>query len=139
MCCIGILSCLSHFVTVIISSVIWPYTTFLLAAFAISPKYFVAFLKSPKYFGHFFVSPFFHHFIFFITKFLFISLSPKFIFWTKCVAKRPLNHQFSAYITKILWTKDESSNCRENNNKQTKMTRQKMEDAQHLLSNYGNQ
>ena len=45
------------------------------------------------------------------------------------MAKRTLNHQFSAYITKILWTKDELSKCSEKNNKQTKMTRQKMEEG----------
>ena len=45
-------------------------------------------------------------------------------FQTKCVAKRPLNHHFSVNITKILWTNNESLKCSENN-KQTKMKRQK--------------
>ena len=45
-------------------------------------------------------------------------------FWTKHVAKRPLNHQFSAYITKILWTKEESMKCSENN-KQIKTKKKK--------------
>ena len=38
--------------------VIWP-TIFVLAMFAISPKYFVMFLKSPKYVGQCVLSPFF--------------------------------------------------------------------------------
>ena len=59
----------TYFVTVIISSVIWPNTIFLLATFAISPKYFVMSLKSPKYIGQCFI--FFTSLKSFVTKFLF--------------------------------------------------------------------
>ena len=43
------------------------------------------------------------------------------------VPKTPLNHQFSAYFTKILWTKHKSLKCSEKNHEQTKLTRQKTE------------
>ena len=118
----------THFVAIIISLVIWS-TMFLLATFAISPKYFVTFFLIPKYFGQCFSSPiscnfnFFHHQI--LAPILYHQNSSS--FQTKGVAKRLLNHQILVYFTKIMWTKDKLSKCSEKNNEQTKMTRQQME------------
>ena len=122
----------------IISLVLWPNTIFLLAMFAISLKYFVKFLKSPKYFGSVFHNNFFHNFNFFhqiLVPILYHQNCSS--FWTKGVAKRPLNHQILVYF----WTKDELLKCSEKNNKQTKMTRQKTEEKHNnnnILSIYWN-
>ena len=111
----------TYFVTIIISLVI----PFSFGHICNITKIICCILKIHKKFGHFL----YHHFHNLIFSSLQIYLTKiKSSFWTKCMAKRTLNHQFSAYITKILWTKDELSKCSGKNNKQTKMTRQKMEE-----------
>ena len=117
------------FVTVIFSSVIWPNTIFLFGHVGNITKIFCCIFKITTIFWSLFYITIsftiFHHQV--LVPFLYHqNCSP---FWTECVAKRPLNHQFSAYITKILWTNDESLKCSENN-KQTKTKDERGEKAQ---------
>ena len=59
----------TYFVTVIISSVIWPNSIVLWAVFAISPKYFVVFLNNQNILSTVLYHPFFKTLFSFITKF----------------------------------------------------------------------
>ena len=73
-------------------------TIFLLAKFAISPKYFVTFCSQQNIL----VTFLYHHFftMFSCHQMLVPYHQIHASFQTKCVAKRPQNDQFSAYITK---------------------------------------
>ena len=93
---------LTYFVAVIISSVIWPNSIFLLATFALSPKYFGLCVSSQI----FFIFIFFHQQI--LVPFLYHQDHCS--SWTKGCGQRPLNHQLLAYYPKLCGQKTNHSN-----------------------------
>ena len=101
----------TYFGMVIISSVIWPNTIFLLATFAVSPKYFVTFLKSPKHCCQCFIK-LFATLYYFCHQFLWsISISPKSLCKSsKRVWSKTTKSPFFAFFTKSGWTRGHSSN-----------------------------